>query len=524
MTHHPHFIAALPLLLCACTSHVDEPSHYALSDQPAQLLPDVIGVTAPVNIAPLNFSVCGDSIDQCVARFDYPGGNACFGDNHRVIIDPEQWHEMLSQCTGDSLYITLYTHSPSDGWLQHPRFGIEVVGDSIDPYIAYRLIPPYNTYERISLAYRNLENFDEVEYYNNQMLDHPQGGHCVNCHAFQNYRPQRYQLHVREEYGGTVICNEGKWGKYDMKLPNTLSSGVYPAWHPTLPLIVYSVNKTFMEFHTDGLTKSEVQDTQSGLILFDADREQVIPICDEPDLLETFPTWSPDGEWLYYCSAQFVYQEADASDPEKARRIERQHEVTDRYRDVRYDIYRRKFDASSRSFGAPQLVLNTSKDSLSATLPRISPDGRWLLTCVGEYGCFHIYHPDADLRIDDLEQLETLGSLGSLDSLVSLDPPAPPAAPANSPSAESYHNWSSTGRWIVFQSRRRDDNYTRLYFSYFDREGRAHKPFELPQPDPDYELLHLRSYNIPEFLVEPIPYQPAQLARTILTPTQHVKQ
>ena len=506
----------LLLLLCACSRSAVEPSQYQPITQPASILPDITGATIPVNIAPLNFSVCGDSIDQCVARFDYPGGSVCFGENHRVMIEPEQWRQMLTRCVGDSLYVTLYTHSAATGWLQHPRFGIEVVSDSIDRYVAYRLIPPYNTYERISLAYRDLESFDEVEYYTNQMLDNPQGGHCVNCHAFQGNRPNRYQLHVREEYGGTVVYNEGRWGKYNMKLPNTISGAVYPAWHPTLPLIAYSVNKTFMEFHTNGLTKSEVQDTQSGLILYDADHERVIPICDEPDLLETFPTWSPDGQWLYYSSACFTYQEADALDPDNRHRIKRQHEVTNRYREVRYDIYRRRFDARQLSFGEPQLVLNASADSLSATLPRISPDGRWLLTSIGGYGCFHVYHPEADLRLDDLS---TLGQMGQIDSIASTKA----IAPANSPSAESYHNWSHSGRWIVYQSRRRDDNYTRLYFSYFDREGRAHKPFEMPQADPDYELLHLRSYNIPEFLLDPIPFSPAQLARTILTPTRNVK-
>ena len=64
---------------------------------------------------------------------------------------------------------------------------------------------------------------------------------------------------------------------------------------------------------------------------------------------------------------------------------------------MRYDIYRRRFDARQLTFGEPQLVLNASADSLSATLPRISPDGRWLLTSIGGYGCFHVYHPEADL-------------------------------------------------------------------------------------------------------------------------------
>ena len=83
------YTITLLLLLCACSRSAVEPSQYQPITQQASILPDITGATIPVNIAPLNFSVCGDSIDQCVARFDYPGGSVCFGENHRVMIEPE---------------------------------------------------------------------------------------------------------------------------------------------------------------------------------------------------------------------------------------------------------------------------------------------------------------------------------------------------------------------------------------------------------------------------------------------------
>lgn len=497
------------LLWCSCSHHAEVPAVSVPSSQTVDILPDYADVTIPPNIAPLNFSVQGDSITRCVAQFTFPGGTYTYGEGRKVMIDADEWRQMLRQSVGQALTVSVYTEVAGQ-WRQHPSFCIQIAPDSIDPYVAYRLIPPYNTYERISLCQRDVTTFDEYEYYNNQMLDAPKGGHCVNCHAFQNYHTDRMQFHVREEFAGTVIYDRGKLAKYNLSSPQTISSGVYPAWHPSSDLIAYSVNKTFMEVHTDGLTKSEVQDSESGLMLYDVAQQRVIPICNEPDLLETFPSWSPDGQWLYYAVARFTFRESASSASSDESRIARQHDITERYKDVFYDIYRRAFDAATLSFGQPEPVLIASADSLSATLPRISPDGRYLLTSIGRNGCFHVYHPEADLYLTDLTAV-TYSEGDSVPHYVTT-----PLEAANSPRMESFHNWSSNGRWMVFQSRRRDNNYTRLYFSWFDRNGEAHKAFELPQEDPDYELLHLRSYNIPEFTVDPIQLTPQDFARTIL--------
>ena len=52
-------------------------------------------------------------------------------------------------------------------------------------------------------------------------------------------------------------------------------------------------------------------------------------------------------------------------------------------------------------------------------------------------------------------------------------------------------------------SRRVDDNYSRVFFSYF-KNGKVEKAFLLPQEDPEYNTFLLKSYNRPEFMVEPV--------------------
>jgi hypothetical protein len=87
----------------------------------------------------------------------------------------------------------------------------------------------------------------------------------------------------------------------------------------------------------------------------------------------------------------------------------------------------------------------------------------------------------------------------------------------NSPDVESYHSWSSNGRWIIFSTRRDDGSYTRSYISYFDKKGEATKPFILPQEDPDYYGLLFNSFNIPEFMIEPVKLSPYDFYKVLET-------
>ena len=93
----------------------------------------------------------------------------------------------------------------------------------------------------------------------------------------------------------------------------------------------------------------------------------------------------------------------------------------------------------------------------------------------------------------------------------------------NSNKAESYHSWSSNGRWMIFISRRDDGNYSRLYIAYFDRQGRAHKAFELPQYDPSFYDFYLRSFNVPEFMKEPVSVSPQTFAAEAKKDAQKAK-
>lgn len=473
-------------LVSSCTGHPSLPEQFTEAESLPHICPDYTDVTIPPNIAPLNFMTADDKAEACVAHFTWPGGEETYGDGREIIIPTDEWQEMTRAAQGDSICVVLYTRQ-GDSWTRHRPFCLHVAEDDIDPYISYRLISPsYVGYEMLGIYERELGTFDERTIYNNMLVSDEQNGQCINCHAYQNYGTRNMQFHMRQSLGGTMIVRDGHPQKVDLKTEHTLSAGVYPAWHPTLPLIAYSTNLTGQSFHTKDVAKIEVLDSKSDLILYDVEANEVSTVSALPHELEVYPWWSPDGRTLYYASAHFV-PSSDSIKPDV--------DAITRYQEIKYNLMCRPFDPATKTFGRPDTVFLASAHGQSATLPRISPCGRYLLFTLGGWGCFHIWHPDADLWLMDLQT----GQTRRLENI-------------NSPRAESYHSWSSNGRWILFSSRRDDGNYTRLYLAHFDRQGRAHKAFILPQSSPEFYRNLLRSYNVPEFMTEPVQVSPQEFA------------
>lgn len=473
------------LMLTAC-NNASIPETFTKVDKAPKIYPDYTDVTVPINIAPLTFEWDGEC-NEIVARLK--AGNAeivCGGE--AVQPTASQWEELKAQAVGKAISVEVFARQ-GDDWKGYQPFSIYVSADSIDPYLSYRLISPsYVAYEELTLSQRCLEDYNEEVMVNNMLCGTEVNGQCVNCHNYQQYNPNRMQFHARQSFGGTVINYDGKLRKINMRNDSILSAGVYPAWHPWLPLIVYSTNLTSQSFHTRHQNKIEVFDSSSDLIAYDVENNEVTNIENDTTEFEVFPAWAPDGKTLYYCSAHFEFQDT----------VDHAVEVIRRAKEFKYNIYKKSFDPETYTFGPRELVFQADSLNRSATLPRISPDGRFLMFTLGIYGVFHIWHHEADLYLMDLSN----GSVRAMKEI-------------NSKDTESYHSWSSNGRWVVFSSRRSDGDFTRPFFAHIDANGQGSKPFELPQADPDYHRQFLKSYNIPEFMRGPVTVKPQEFARLL---------
>jgi hypothetical protein len=466
---------ACGLLFAVSCSGVEQ---YRTSDAVPRIFPDYANATVPVNIAPLNFRIMEDG-SEFMARFSAGADSFDVYGSNDILIPSGKWKRLLQQHAGTPLSVSIFAKEPA-GWVRYRSLRLEIAPEPVDPFIAYRLIEPgYEYWGTMGIYQRNLESFDETPVIVNTLTD----GSCMNCHSFCSHNPQQMLFHVRAQHAGTVLLKDGTLSKLNLKTPDIVSAGVYPRWHPHGKYIAFSVNKTFQAFHSSDSRLVEVYDMSSDLIVYNTETQTLgyTSVIHSPDRFETFPEWSPDGKTLYFCSA-----------PAK--------KMPGSYDSLKYDLLKVGFNPQTAKTGnVVDTVLSASATGKSASFPRISPDGKYMTVCLSSSGTFPIWHKDSDLYLLNL----STGVLEPMDSV-------------NSRESDSYHSWSSNGRWTVYGSRCMDGLYTRPYIVYFDTAGIFHKPFLLPQKEPfaHYSEL-LKSYNIPEFITGKITVSPQAFERIV---------
>lgn len=478
------------LLLAACSPKV--PSSYGTSESTPSIFPDYKDVTIPCNIAPLNFLI-EEEADAYVTVLESRSAKVTVkGDQVRIPIS--KWHKLTKD---PEITVQVYGRK-NKNWTAYAPFSM-TVSDEIDPYITYRVIPvAVQSYEELTLRERNLTNFKEKVYFSNNMIQDNVNTTCMNCHHSHKGDPNNMMFHVRQYKGGTIMVLDGKLHKINMKTDSTLSAGVYPSWHPTHDYIALSNNRTFQSVHAMSHDKLEVADELNDIILYDIRNNAVSVIENDSAEMECYPAWSADGRTLYYSSAHY-----DA--PYGPKRIDN---IFLSRKSLHFNLYRKSFDPDTRVWGEKQLVYDAVATDSSMTWPRVSPDGKWMVCCISTHGIFPLDQISSDYIIFDLSD----NSYRYADEL-------------NSPFAESYHNWSNNGKWLMFSTRREDGVHTRLYFSHIDENGHFSKPFALPQRDPNFNREFLNAFNIPEFMTGPVPYSARKFAsfvnNTDATPSKY---
>ena len=461
-------------------------------DRQAKVRPDYGGAVLPPNIAPLNFAI-EESGTRYLVRVHATQGEPIevFSRTPEIYIPRRPWHRLLENNRGGTLKLDIFVKSgpapgaedPSGQWTRFARTTSRIANENVDDFIVYRRIRPgHSLWRRMGIYQRDLRTYDETVILDN---DYYQQG-CVNCHTFCNHRADKMLLGIRSAtYGSSAILVE------DEHVSKIGTKFGYTSWHPSGAVAAFSINRVRQLLHSGANEVRDVLDYDSLLAYYRLDEKAVrtAPPLARKDWLETYPTWSPDGQYLYFCCAPITWED--------------RHTIPAEYDQIRYSLVRIRYDLDSDQWGELETVLSADQTGQSVLLPRISPDGRWLLFTLCDYGCFPVYRQSSDLYLMDLEAARQTGRYEYRRLSI------------NSNASESWHSWSSNGRWIAFSSKRLSHVLTRTYLAYVDDRGTVHKPLLLPQKDPRFYDSCLWTFSVPELVTERVPVARETIARVI---------
>ena len=450
--------AAILLALAACRGG-DADTAVDGSEGPLVIYPDYKEVTIPANIAPLNYRYAMKGVRKAHTTFCL-GGRSVTIRGVAVRWPLRKWKAFLAGAAGQTIRVeasALVEGRPvTDAW------SIQVSEDRLDAYLTYRLIEPaYQMYNEVSIMERCIEDFRETAICDHQHTDNA----CMNCHVHGQQRGDLSLYYIRGPHGGAILNRDGQLRKLTLNAEGMLSGTVYGELHPSGRFGVFSTNIILPAFHATAGGRMEVYDTASDLTVADFDRNVMInlPHVARADRYETFPCFSADGKSVFWCDADTLALPQDI-------------------KNVKYSLVRAAFDEADGHIGEQiDTIWSGPAHDASVCHPKASPDGRWLMFTVADYGTFPLFHPECTLWLTDLQT----GESRPLDGI-------------KGDKSDTYHSWSSDSRWFVFASKRGDGHYGKPYFCHIDAEGRTAKPFVLPQKSPWFYDYNLKSFNIPD--------------------------
>jgi hypothetical protein len=194
-------------------------------------------------------------------------------------------------------------------------------------------------------------------------------------------------------------------------------------------------------------------------------RLQPLPGADDPRYVQTNAVWSPDGKYL-------VFARAEAKDPYPVGRPIAERANDPNETPVQYDLYRIPFNGGKGGRAEP--ITGASRNGMSNTFPKVSPDGRWIVFVQCRNGL--LMRPDSQLYIVPAKG----GRARHMRSNTSL--------------MNSWHSFSPNGRWLVFSSKSRSP-YTQMFLTHIDEAGN-----DSPAILIENATAANRAVNIPEFV------------------------
>lgn len=454
-------------------------------NQPPRIKPDYAQVIIPPNIAPLNFEVQEPGASFLV-RLESRSGEPIeiSSSDPKILIPEKSWRRLLQENRGQILQVEVFAEQEDKQWKRYAAITNTIAAEEIDPVMIYRKIhPAHSTWRSMGLYQRDLSTFEEKPFLENSRF----ANDCCHCHMLRNNDPN----------SATVVIRSSHYQNSLLVISNGVAEAIrgsvgFVAWHPQGSVVASSFSKPRLMLHTARNDMRDIAELEGwiGYFRLGADTVKQVPGLSDNSRLRAFPFWSPDGRYLYYCSAPNPWTNM-------ALVTATSHTL------ARYDLMRVSYDLEHDRWGAPELILPVSELGFSVAQPRISPDGHWIFFCAIPYGCWPTYDSSSDIYGLDLVAGQAAGKYSARKLEL------------NSSQCESWLSWSSNSRWVVFSSKRISPLFNRPHIAYVAADGHCGKPFILPQEDPEFYDALLKTFTIPTLAKGPITVPESELVYAI---------
>ncbi|MCW5892032.1 MAG: tetratricopeptide repeat protein [bacterium] len=312
---------------------------------------------------------------------------------------------------------------------------------------------------------------------------------CGNCHSFaDNGSTLGLDVDYGNDKGAYAIMDVAKhmvlddakiitWADFKRE-DGELTFGLLSRVSPTGRFVVSTVKDRSVFVALPDLMMSQLFFPIKGiLVVYDRETKtfRELPGADDPRYVQSNPVWSPDGKEIVF--ARTTAYAADALIQQNNALLDEKDvpEFTVDKKPFRYDLYRIPFNDGNGGTAEP--IPGASGDGKSNYFPKYSPDGKWIVFC--KANSYMLLQLDSELWIMPARG----GEARRLRH--------------NTPRMNSWHSWSSNGRWLVFSSKV-NGPYTQLFLTHIDDDGNDSPPVLLERFTSSD-----RAANIPEFVRRP---------------------